>query len=288
MLTLAVPNLNGAAFLSRTLESLNSQGDCVRWWLQDGGSRDGSQEIAQRLKRRQDVVVSEPDGGQTDALNRAFSRMGGDIVGYLNSDDVLRPGAAEKVLGFFERNPKVDLVYGGVEYLNASEVVLGQHHGDISSLSEILNIYDVWWHGRQWVQPEVFWRRSLAEKTGKFDGRYHLAFDYDYWVRCFMSGARVAAIPEILAGFRKHAAQKSTDSLRAAREIRNSVSRHMNVLPVFERMVLGARLDYDHYQQQPAAEKKGMACSLLQKPSWWLALEVRDRIKASLKKTNPK
>ena len=282
VLTIAVPNLNGELYLELTLKSLNSQGDSLRWWLQDGGSSDRSLAIAKQLKRSQDTIVSEPDSGQTDALNRAFSRMGGEIVGYVNSDDILQPGAAEKVLDFFERNPDVDLVYGGVEYLDAAGDSMGLHHGEISNVSEILDIYDVWWQGRQWVQPEVFWRRSLAAKTGNFDGRYHLAFDYDYWVRCFMAGAKVSGIPDLLAGFRKHGAQKSANSRLAADEIRDSVGRHLGFLPLWKRMKLAARLGYDRYQLLPPEKKKNMGYALLQNPEWLLAPEVWHRIKISI------
>jgi len=190
-LVLAIPTYNCARFLPATLSSLNAEGDRVRWYLQDGASDDGSVEVAESFRRPGDVIVSEPDGGQTDALNRAFKRMGGDIVGFINGDDCLLPGAAESVLKIFAENPEVDLVCGEIEWIDVDGDVQGSHTGRINSLREMLDIYNVWWNRRQWVQPEVFYRRSLWERVGGFDTQYHLAFDYDFWVRCFLAGARV-------------------------------------------------------------------------------------------------
>ena len=123
--------------------------------------------------------------------NRAFRSMGGDIIGYLNSDDVLADGAAEAVLETFEQYPEVDLVYGEVEWIDENGIITGRHRGDISTVTEMLDIYNVWWADRQWVQPEVFWRRSLWERVGDFSSEYDLAFDYQYWVRCFLAGIKV-------------------------------------------------------------------------------------------------
>src|SRR5687768_2813669 len=201
-LVLAVPVFNAEAVLASTLESLNAQGASVRWWLQDGGSADRTVEVAQKYARPGDTVVSEKDQGQTDALNRAFHKMGGSIIGFLNGDDLLASGAAERVVQYFDEHPEVDLIYGSVEWMDEAGKITGTHRGRIDSLAEVLDIYHVWWRERQWVQPEVFFRRSLFERAGGFDTGWHLAFDYEFWVRCFLAGARVAHVPEIIAKFR--------------------------------------------------------------------------------------
>ena len=116
---LAVPVFKAEAYLAATLESLNAQGDHVRWWLQDGGSTDRTLEIARAHARPSDTIVSEPDRGQTDALNRAIGKMGGSIIGFINGDDILAPGTAERVVSFFEDHPHIDLIYGFVEWKDA-------------------------------------------------------------------------------------------------------------------------------------------------------------------------
>ncbi|MGV3533760.1 MAG: glycosyltransferase family 2 protein, partial [Chthoniobacteraceae bacterium] len=226
-LVLAIPTYHSARYLPATLESLKAHGGWVRWWLQDGASTDGTVEIARSLARSGDTVVSEPDGGQTDALNRAMRQMGGEIIGFLNGDDCLLPGAAQAVVEYFAEYPEVDLVCGRIQWIDEEGRVTGTHAGAIHTLEEVLDIYSVWWNDRQWVQPEVFYRRRLWEKVGGFDTGYHLAFDYDFWVRCFRAGAQVRHLPRELAQFRKHGEQKPTAAERAAEEIRTIVQKQL-------------------------------------------------------------
>ncbi len=284
MLTLAIPTFQSERYLPHTLESLAAQGPQVRWHLQDGDSRDRTVEIARAHSRAGDTIASEPDHGQADALNRAFARMGGEIVGFINSDDLLLPGAAERVVRHFAEHPECDLVYGGIEWIDAAGQRTGAHAGRIDSLAEVLDIYEVWWQQRQWVQPEVFFRRALWERVGPFDAQYHLAFDFDFWVRCFLAGARVQRIEAPLAQFRLHAEQKSTAAARAADEIRAIVRRHLPVARVpwlFRRRLL-AQLDYDDYHAGRSAESgRALPAQLLRHPEWLLAPAVRARIIAA-------
>lgn len=284
VLTLAVPVFNAAHFLPHTLESLIAQGDAVRWWLQDGGSTDETVAIARRFARPCDTVVSEPDKGQADALNRAFRSMGGDIVGFLNGDDLLAPGAARRVLDFFAAHPEIDLVYGSVQWIDADGRPEGTHTGRIASLAEALDIYSVWWADRQWVQPEVFFRRSLWERAGGFDTTYDLAFDYAFWVRCFLAGARVAHLPEVLCHFRRHAAQKSSAAERAADEIRAIVTRYLPdaSIPTATRWAIEAQLCYDHYQggRSPRSGRHFLT-EFLRHPHWLLSPWARERAAAA-------
>jgi cellulose synthase/poly-beta-1,6-N-acetylglucosamine synthase-like glycosyltransferase len=288
-LVLAVPVFNAEEFLPATLESLNAQGADLRWWLQDGGSKDGTVAIARSFARPSDTVCSEPDDGQADAINRAFRKMGGEFVGFLNGDDTLMPGAARRVLDFFAGHPEVDLVYGAVEWIDREGKSSGRHAGRIGSLPEMLDIYNVWWRKRQWVQPEVFFRRSLWEKVNGFDTRWHLAFDYDFWVRCILAGARVAHIPEVLARFRLHSSQKSTASERAADEMRAIVRSHLDggaAIGAWNRLILRAQLSYDIYHLGKGATDgrppKSFAKALISHPEWLLCQPVRERLHAAL------
>ncbi len=290
-LVLAVPVRNAAEFLPATLESLNAQGPHVRWYLQDGGSQDATVDIARSLARPGDTVVSEPDEGQADALNRAFPRMGGQVVGFLNGDDLLAPGAAEGVVRFFDEHPEIDLLYGRVEWIDRHGQLTGEHAGRISSLSEMLDIYNVWWGRRQWVQPEVFLRRSLWAKVGGFRNRWRLAFDYDFWVRCLLADARPAHDPSVVARFRIHAAQKSSAAELAADEIRSIVTEHLDAgVPIArsERRRLRAQISYDLYQlgrtTQPGRPRTPFLAALLRHPHWLLSRQVRSRIQSSLAK----
>jgi glycosyltransferase involved in cell wall biosynthesis len=285
VLTLAIPNFNGIRYLEATLQSLDRNRPYVRWWLQDSCSNDTSVEIARRYAGPNDAIQVEADEGQTDGLNRAFSRMGGDIVGYINSDDLLADGAAETVLETFDKHPEVDLVYGEVEWIDSAGNITGHHRGDISSLAEILDIYNVWWSGRQWVQPEVFWRRSLWNRVGEFSRDYDLAFDYHYWMRCFLAGVRVKSIPRVLARFRRHAEQKSTRAHEAACEIRNAVVEGLHANRALDRwteMRIRAALTYDRYHAGQDDRGRSFLSALASHPQWLLAANVRQRLLRSV------
>ena len=284
-LVLAIPTFNCAHYLPHTLESLAAQGDAVRWWLQDGASRDATAEIGRQFLRPGDTVVSEPDKGQSDALNKAFARMGGEIIGYINGDDCLTPGAASTVLEAFAAHPEVDLIYGEVEWIDAEGTRTGHHKGDISTMEELLDLYSVWFSARQWVQPEVFFRRSLWEKAGPFSTEYDLAFDYAFWVQCMAAGARAMRLPAPLARFRVHDQQKSANATKAASEMRDIVRKALALqprIPPGAARRIAAQIAYDDYQLSPTP-KASFASALLRNPSWLRAPAVRQRLLGSLR-----
>lgn len=289
-LVLAIPVFNGETYLRDTLESMAAQGSDVRWWLQDGASTDQTVEIARSFVRPGDQIQSEPDSGQPEALNRAFAKMGGEIVGFLNADDTLTPNTARRVLEYFSAHPDIDLIYGSVEWMDAQGKTMGHHRGRIDSLAEMLDIYRVWWRDRQWVQPEVFFRRSLFERTAGFQPKWNLAFDYEFWVQCMRAGARVACVPEITVRFRLHTAQKSTAAERAADDIRGIVQEHLPhaAIGAWKRAQIRADLEYDLYQlgkdRPPGAGRPTFSSALLRHPNWLLAHHARRRIQSSLAK----
>lgn len=283
-LVLAVPVFNGERFLAETLASLNANGPHVRWWLQDGASKDRTLEIARGFARPGDTIVSAPDRGQADALNTAMAQMGGEIIGFINGDDLLAENAADRVLDFFADHPDIDLVYGSVDWIDEQGALTGTHTGRIESLAEVLDIYGVWWRGRQWVQPEVFFRRTLWEKVGGFDTAYHLAFDYDFWVRCFRAGARVAHLPATLTRFRLHAGQKSAAAESAADEIRAILQKNLEtpaLLNPARRWKIEAQLGYDLYQSGKSGVGGGFLANLLRHPQWLLSPQARARAQAA-------
>jgi len=283
-LTLAVPNRNGALYLEHTLASLERNRPYVRWWLQDSCSTDNSAEIAQRFAGPDDRIVVEKDSGQTSGLNRAFKNMGGDIVGFINSDDLLADGAAETILETFDKDPELDLIYGQVEWIDSQGRSEGFHAGSISSLADILNVYEVWWKQKHWVQPEVFYRRSLWERVGPFDETYDLAFDYDYWVRCFRQGIKIKRVPQVLAKFRRHPEQKSTAGAEAAGEIRSILAKALDSgdLGFVDNLFMRNRLGYDSYRSGNGKSHTNSFWYALSRHPWWLALpEVRSRLAKS-------
>jgi glycosyltransferase involved in cell wall biosynthesis len=285
MLTLAIPNRNGAKFLASTLASLAHNRPYVRWWLQDSCSTDNSIEIAKRFQGPSDYICVESDASQTNGLNRAINSMGGEIIGFLNSDDCLAAGAAEAVLAAFNSDPDLDVVYGQVEWIDGAGRSLGFHQGEISSLADVLDIYRVWWNKKQWVQPEVFWRRSLWDRVGPLNETYDLAFDYEYWVRCFEKRIKVRRVPQVLAQFRRHPGQKSTDSAKAAVEIRSVVAQRLaapGLIGSHDVVAIRNRFSYDVYQSN-SNTKESFWRALARNPKWLALPEVRTRLGQSKK-----
>jgi glycosyltransferase involved in cell wall biosynthesis len=286
-LSLITPCRNAEKYIEQTIQSVLAQeGVDLEYFIQDGASADGTVDIIRRYESQLAGWTSEKDSGQPEALNRAFRRCTGDIAGFLNADDVLLPNALATVVRAFADHPDTDIVYGEVEWIDSEGKVSGSHAGQISSLEEVLNIYDVWWAKRQWVQPEVFFRRSFMERVGPFDSHYDIVFDYEFWVRCFRAGARVHRIPSKLVQFRLHPNQKSTQAERAADEIRAIVARELNsgagLSPGFRRK-LQARLSYDWYQRSDPAKRPGFLRALLQHPSWFWTPEVQSRLRKSFR-----
>ena len=291
MITLAIPNRNGARYLESTLRSLcsGSNRGVVRWWLQDCCSQDGSPDIAERYRSDRDVIRICPDTGQANGLNRAFAEMGGEIVGYLNSDDCLAEGAATAVCNAFENNPEVDVVFGAVQWIDVEGRTTGHHQGMIVSFEEALDIYEFWWNSKQWVQPEVFFRRKLYDLVGGFDERFELSFDFDFWLRILRLRPVVMAIPQTVALFRRHNQQRSLDFEKANREIRLAVGRQLDddtcpITPRFRARV-ARMLRYDLYQNgSDLSPLSGLsfAKALLRSPDWVLLPEVRRRILSSV------
>ena len=228
MISIVIPSFNQARFLERTLRSVFEQSVPAEVIVIDGGSTDGSVEILRRHAGRLAHWVSEPDNGQTHAINKGMARATGEIRSYLNSDDVLLPGALEAVLAAHAADPEADLLHGRCITIDAEDRVLPRRFfGDFGTPAEILDLWGVWFAGRNVVQPEVFWTRRLAERIGPFDEARHYAMDYDYWCRAILAGARVHRIDRDLAAFRLWENQKSTAAQAAADELRDIAVRHL-------------------------------------------------------------
>lgn len=250
--SVVIPTLNQQRFLASAVCSarFGSSGIECELIVIDGGSTDGTVELLRAKEDRLAYWISEPDRGQSHAINKGLARATGDILAYLNSDDVYLPGALEAVARAVRDNPDADLFYGRCRMIDAQGRPLPRvFAGDISSAEEALDLWGVWWNGRNFVQPEVFWTRRIMERVGPFREDLHYAMDYDYWVRCFLAGAKAVRIDADLAAFRLWEGQKSRASDRAAAELRQVVREHLEdpstpIAPAVRRR-LSARLAYD-------------------------------------------
>src|SRR5262249_41585815 len=146
--------------------------------------------------------VSRPDGGQADAINQGFATSRGEIRAYLNSDDVLTPGAVERVVAHFEDHPDCDLVYGRAYYLDDQGGVTGHYATAEYSFARLLESNCI-------CQPAAFWRTRIAERVGGFSEELRWALDYEYWLRIDRAGGRIEHIDDVLGAWRVYPGIKS-------------------------------------------------------------------------------
>ncbi|HEV7488755.1 MAG TPA: glycosyltransferase family 2 protein [Thermoanaerobaculia bacterium] len=201
LVSIVTPSYQQARFIERTLESVSRQGGDIEHIVMDGGSTDGTVAILERWRDRISFS-SGRDGGQTAAINAGIARARGEILGYLNSDDVYYEGAVAAAVEAFERDPDADVVYGDAVHIDADDRIVGAYPTEEWSMERLKLVCFL-------CQPAVFFRRRVIKRFGPFDARLHYCMDYEYWLRLGMRGARFVHIPARLAGSRVHAATKT-------------------------------------------------------------------------------
>lgn len=189
---------------------LEQQGDfTLEYIIIDGGSTDGSVEIIKRFAQSDARVqwVSESDHGQSDAINKGLRRATGEVIAFLNSDDIYFPGTLQAVAERFQQ-PAVQWAYGRCKIINI------QDQETTTLVTWYKNILGYWY--QRWLllvvnyisQPAVFWRRSLLQQVGELNPSEHLVMDYDLWCR-FAQQAPATPMRRYLAGFRLYPTSKS-------------------------------------------------------------------------------
>ncbi len=218
-----------ARFLDATIRSVLAQDyPGLEYLIIDGASTDGSREIIERYADSLAYWVSEPDGGQSHALVKGFSRATGDICGWLCSDDLLLPGALQCVGEFFRDHPEVDAVFGDSIWIDAD----GK---PIRPKREMEFNRFVFLHDYNYVpQPSMFWRRGLYESVGGLRPNFVLAMDNDLWER-FSARGRIEHIPVYLSCMRYYAEQKTNDGNLRSRGRQEGLQVLMRASPLARR-----------------------------------------------------
>lgn len=203
-ISIITPSYNQGQFLEETIQSvLNQNYPEIEYIIIDGGSTDNSVEIIKKYEDRLAYWVSEKDRGQTHAINKGFKKATGEIVNWLNSDDVLLPGAISNIVHYFTSNPMVDFAYG--------DYVLVDFFGkEIVPRREIdfdLNI--LLYSGCFIQQSTCFFRKSVIDKIGLLDEEQNFYMDYEFYLRAAQNGFTFHNIRKSLVAFRCHASSKS-------------------------------------------------------------------------------
>jgi glycosyltransferase involved in cell wall biosynthesis len=207
-ISIVTPSHNQAAFIEETMHSVRDQRyPSMEHIIIDGASTDRSvsilQEYSQTLGWQHLKWISEPDRGQSDAVNKGFRMATGDIIGWLNSDDLYATGSFARVTRAFDENPLVDFIYG--DYL-----IIDETGKTLISKREIDFDWEIMLCGLNYIaQPNVFFRSKVFKKLGYLNDSLHFAMDYEFWLRAATRGLLFQHIPSALAACRWHLGAKT-------------------------------------------------------------------------------
>ncbi len=201
-------SFNQRQYLEEAITSVLDQDyPAIEYIVVDPGSTDGSRELIADYSSRLSGVVLEPDKGAADGLNKGFARATGDVFGFLNSDDVLLPGAMRSVAKAFEQHPDCDIVMGSGFTIDAH----GARIRRIRAGGFTLDRY--FYGGATWLQQATFFRRAAFAAVGGFNVNNRSCWDGELLVDMIRQGAKVRYLNQDLALFRIHA-QSITGSRR--------------------------------------------------------------------------
>lgn len=201
--SIVTPSFNQAEYLEAAIQSVLAQSHTeVEYIIIDGGSTDGSVEIIRKYQPSLAYWVSEPDQGQTDAINKGFARATGGILAWLNSDDTYEPHAVATALAYLTQHPEVGLVYGDANYIDSHGDVVGRFPAAQTSLPQLRQGYV------HIPQQSAFFRADLWRQVAPLDPELYFAMDYDLWIK-LASLSRIVYLPGVLANFRLHQGGKT-------------------------------------------------------------------------------
>lgn len=216
-ISVITPSFQQGQFIEKTIQSVFNQQISnanfgIEYFVIDGGSTDQTLAILQKYQHRLSWI-SEPDEGQSHAVNKGLAMSTGEIIAWINSDDIYYPRTFERVLSFFEANPEVVVVYGQADWIDETDAVIDSYPTQP-------------WNYRQLTkecylcQPAVFFRRSVMERFGSLESRLQYCMDYELWLR-YGKAVPFAYLPTKLAGSRVYASNKTFGHRLAAHQEAN-------------------------------------------------------------------
>lgn len=222
-ISVVTPSLNQAEFLEQTIRSVLLQGyPNLEYIVMDGGSSDGSLAVIEKYAPLLSHWDSRPDRGQGHAINKGWRRCTGEILCWLNSDDLYLPGTLQVVAETLRGGAGAFAAVGHSMAVHADGSPPLKCVGRFGGLDRLLQF----WKGYQMHQPSVFWRREVFEKVGYLDESHYFILDFDYWVR-IASHFEFKNIDRVLSCATRHAGAKTADDYRAyLRDLRRFAPRY--------------------------------------------------------------
>ncbi len=221
--TIVTPSFNQGAFLEQTIVSVLDQDySNIEYMIVDGGSRDDSVSIIRKYADRLAYWTSEPDSGQSSAINKGWSRATGEIVAYLNSDDTYLPGAVRTAVEFLTAHPEIAIVYGDCLAIDEHGATIEKYQARDFDFREVVATCQT-----PISQPAAFIRADVIRKVGLLDESLHMTMDFDLWLRAALH-FRLQHLPATLATYRLHPASKTRSMFTVTGP---------NVVRVFEKLL---------------------------------------------------
>lgn len=197
LITIVTPSYNQGQFIETILSVLNQTYKNIQYIIVDGGSTDQTMEVVNKYKDQIDIIIHEKDDGQTDAINKGFKLSKGELVGWINSDDIIYADCVEKVVKKYLENPDGSIYYNKFnDKIDGEGKIIETYEKNIPNRNYLLSVnYDV-------IQQGSFYKRDLVEKVGCLNVQNHYCMDLDLWLQLLNYGPiyNVSTCPS--AGFR--------------------------------------------------------------------------------------
>ena len=211
VISVITPSYNQAEYVEETIRSVLLQGyPKLQYIILDGGSEDGSVEIIQKYESWLSYWVSEKDNGQADAIMRGFEYSNGELICWINSDDMLMPYALVNYVDYYIKNKRPTLLVGGAVLIDQNGlVVCGKKGVPRFNRGHDITFNRILWAGFHFNQPSTIWRRDAFFEVGGFDRNLFFSFDYDMYLRLTLKD-KGHSVGRITSAYRLHSDTKTT------------------------------------------------------------------------------
>ena len=221
-ISIITPSFNQGLYIEQTILSvLNQNYPNLEYIIIDGGSSDETVQIIKKYENKIHYWISEKDKGQADAINKGLKKCTGDIISFINSDDIYEKKTFIKVCNKFnEIAEKNIIICGTFKSINETNSVIWQpkNLNDEIKLVEytVFELLECWRHTLP--QPSTFWTKEVFNTVGYFDTKLHFALDLDYWIRAIKSNIKIYRINTVYSNFRRHEHAKSSTHIKILKE----------------------------------------------------------------------